>query len=258
MTWPTTVDALRSWLVGWPDPPWLMSGQTVTVWFEPPADLSQRLLGADFASTARPRRPARLRFYDVSFTGSSADSWQRDSSAGRFREAVFALPAEVKGIEGEVSTHMWTDDDTYLQWGREVFGWPLQRGEITLKGPLWSDGGNRGAADVKTVAGTASIEVAGPDDSPTSSQAASRGPWLTPRRVLATGSLGHGALEITAVEPLVVRPGERELVHATAGLSFTSGHPLHGLKIAPLRAEIHRGFELLVGSSVSVVTSWVM
>ncbi len=257
MTWPIAVDALRSWLVGWPDPPWLMSGRTVTVWFEPPAALSQHLLGTDFASNEEPRRPARLRFYDVSFTGSSADSWQREYSTGHFREAVFAVPASVKGIEGEVSTHMWTDDDTYLQWGREVFGWPLQRGEITLTGPLWSDGGNQGAAELRTVAGTASIEVSGPDTGPNTGQG-SRGPWLTPRRVLPTGSLGRGVLEMTAVEPLIVVPGRRELVHATAEVSFTVGHPLHGLEIAPSRAEIHEGFELLVGSSVSVVTSWVV
>jgi hypothetical protein len=257
VNWPIAVDPLRSWLTGWPDPPWLMTGQTITVWFEPPPELSQRLLGTDFASTGGPPRRARLRFYYVSFTGSSADSWQRDGSTGHFREAVFALPAELKGIEGEVSTHMWTDDDTYLQWGREVFGWPLQRGEITLTGSLWSDGGNQGAAAVRTLAGTASIEVSGLDAGPNTDQATSSGPWLTPRRVLPTGSVGRGTVEVTAVEPVVVTPGTRELVHATAEVSFTDGHPLHGLPIAPLRAEVHRGFELLVGSAVSVVTSWV-
>jgi hypothetical protein len=171
---------------------------------------------------------------------------------------VFALPAEVMGIAGEVSTHMWTDDDTYLHWGREVFGWPLQRGEITLSGPLWSDGGNHGAAHVKTPAGDASLEVVGPAHGSAPSPGTPSMPWLTPRRVLASGSLGHGTVEITAVEPVVVRPGERELIHATAAMSFARGHPLHGLEIAPLRAEVHRGFELLVGSSVSVVTSWVI
>jgi hypothetical protein len=163
----------------------------------------------------------------------------------------------VHDIQGEVSTHMWTDDDTYLQWGREVFGWPLQRGEIALSGPLWTDGGNRGTAQVVSVAGTASIEVSGADPGRTTSQAVSGGPWLTPRRVLPTGALGRGALEMTAVEPSVVTAGTRESVHATAVLSFADGHPLHGVEIVPLRSEIHRGFELLVGSSVSVVTSWV-
>jgi hypothetical protein len=63
-------------------------------------------------------------------------------------------------------------------------------------------------------------------------------------------------VEITAVAPEIVRPGVRTAVEAQGELSFQEGHPLHGVSLPPVHAEVHQDFELLVGSNVSVVTSW--
>lgn len=253
------VEALRNWLGGWPDSPWLMTGRSVTVWFAEPYGLSALLLGPGLAPDDSGDRLSRLRFYCVDYSGRSADSWQRDESSGRFREAVVALPASAGGVDGEVSTHMWTDSEVYLKWGREVFGWPLQLAGIELTGPLWEGAGNVGEAIVRTNHGTAAISVSGLGTRSEASAAAevSAAPvWLTPRRVIPSGSGERGSIEVAAVRPEVLSPGVHDAAMAVAYISFESGHPLHGIEVVPIRAEIHRDFRIVVGASVSVVRSW--
>jgi hypothetical protein len=254
MTWTAAVAPLRRWMTGWPDPPWSMTGRTVTLWFETPTALAFELLGERLVDPDH-TRPSRLRFYDVEFAGRSGDSWQEHSMTGRFREAVVALPARCAQVTGEVSTFMWTESETYLTWGRELFGWPLGLSDIDLTGPLWDGSGDQGQAVMGSGAGRAALTVLG-RAATTSPSPLAPPVWLTPKRVLDLASDGQERVEITAVVPEIVRPGVRIAVEAQGELTFTEGHPLHGISMRPVHAEVHHDFELVVGSNVSVVASW--
>src|SRR6185312_12428778 len=104
LNWPADLQALTTWLPGWPDPPWQMRGTTVTAWFVPPRPLLDSVLGP-LCDDTDPRRLARVRFYDVEFAGQSRNA--SVPAQGRFREAVVAFPARVADLIGEVSAFMW-------------------------------------------------------------------------------------------------------------------------------------------------------
>jgi hypothetical protein len=254
--WPSYLLPLRRWMTGWPDPPWIMSGTTVTVWFEPPEFLLSALLGDTFADHDNPGRLARVRFYDVVFSGHGTERRDDSNLDGSFREAVVAVPARAHDVTGEISTYMWTDSQAYLTWGREVFGWPLQAGAFELDGPLWSGAGVTGSALARSPNGTIAVSIsaaASPAPSP-----AEAGPvtWLTPRRLLYPAGPYRETVQITAIVPQVITAGSRLAVDATAKLSFGAGHILSSVAVQPVRSEIHRDFELLVGSTAEVIHSW--
>ena len=55
---------------------------------------------------------------------------------------------------------MWADDEAYTTWGREVFGWPILRGEFTFEGTIWDSplaAGAPGSAMLQASAGRASL-----------------------------------------------------------------------------------------------------
>lgn len=256
MTGRGTTEPLRRWLGGWPDPPWLMSGQTVTAWFHPPEELSSMLLGTEFRARSHHPQPCRLRFYDVDFESAAADSWQREPRSGHFHEAVVAIPGRCGDIDGEISAFMWTDSDAYSRWGREIFGWPLLAGQVEMAGSVWEGSGSQGTATLRCESGTATITVRGLGSSPAADTAAQPSIWLTPRRVVRFDPGFTDAIQMTAVTPELRRRGTTVNVDADMELSFTGDHPLAGLEFEPAGAQLHRGFQIVVGSSVRTVASW--
>jgi len=262
---------IRKWLFDWPDAPWLMTGTTATAWFAPSPELLAAVLGTRLRDVAHPDRLARIRFYDVGFAGATAEGYL-GHDAGRFREAVVAFPSSVGDVQGEISTFMWTDSDAYQEWGREGFGWPLRRASFVLSGPLWTqahDHGESSAGDGFEAQGVATAEFEGgsislsvDDFEGWRGSGASPEPspgiplWITPRRVTPSDRSEPSVIEITAVEPRVLKPGIRRNVRAAGSVEMEAGHPLHGLLPDIVTAEVHTGFELEVGRSVRVLERW--
>lgn len=99
--------------LAWCDPPWLITGRTITAWFPVP----RAVLGASLPRSLRRAGEeswARLRFYDARFE--ACDALQGAPLAprtGAFREAVVAFPAASGGHEGDATMFMWADDEPY-------------------------------------------------------------------------------------------------------------------------------------------------
>jgi hypothetical protein len=74
--------------------------------------------------------------------------------------------------------------------------------------------------------------------------------------VVPSDSYEPPRVEINAVSPRVIRAGWRRPIAASIALSFRAGHPLSGLQPQPIRAELHSGFEIAVGESVTVLGSY--
>lgn len=251
--WPAELEALATWLPGWPDAPWRMRGTTVTAWFVPPGPLAESLLGP--LRDADPHRTARIRFYDVEFAGSQRSV----STAGRghFREAVVAFPARSGELIGEVSTFMWTDSETYLTWGREVFGWPLRRAIFDLAGQAWRSGSGGGTGRATFQGGEIAIEFSNLASARDVMLVPGSGTWITPRMIIPSAPPIRPRIEINAVEPRTLVPGARRPVKANLQLSFPAGHPLHNLAPVITCAELHSGFEIIVGETIRTLATYV-
>jgi hypothetical protein len=250
--WPAELEALATWLPGWPDAPWRMRGSTVTAWFAPPPPLARSLLGP--LCDAGPGRVARVRFYDVEFTG--AQHPPGTPGYGRFREAVVAFPARSGEVIGEVSAFMWTDSETYLTWGREIFGWPLRNAAFHLTGAAWRSGTGEGTGSATFDGGRITIEFSDRASAPDVPSVAGEGTWITPRMVIPSGPASPARIEINAVEPRVLMPGARRPVAANLQLAFATDHPLHKLAPAVTRAELRSGFEIVVGEKIHTLSTY--
>ncbi|MGH3274633.1 MAG: acetoacetate decarboxylase family protein [Streptosporangiaceae bacterium] len=239
----------------WGDPPWFMSGVSVTAWFETAPDAVAALVSPAFEPVPGAAGvPTRLRFYRIDFEPRDGDAAFRHQMAGQFLEAVIAFKGRIAQADGEYSAYMWTDSDRYLAWGRENFGWPLVRGDIELSGTLWQDGGTETGSTCRlSIPGlTATLEVTGDraDD-------VSPGPgpnWLTPRRILFPGDGGPERRDLLVIRPEVVRPGRfthrdgHVRLDASPGTWPASLAPLGGVQIHALE-----GFRICVGHDVSTV-----
>jgi hypothetical protein len=236
----------------WSDPPWILEGRVATAWFTIARDRLATFLSADLlprGGTGAVR--ARVRFYDVRF---HADG-QPGSSAGRFREAVVAFASSVGSVDGEVSLFMWTDDDTYMLWGREIFGWPLERAAMDLQGPLWSEGALgdaiSGVSTARCSHGELGLRIDEGRLAPASPSAAAI--WITPRRVLRRAGLDGDTREVLLVRPQMLDAGRRYEASGSAWLSFSAGHPLAGIEVAAPTFEVVDGIRIRVGADVDVV-----
>jgi hypothetical protein len=253
LNWPADLQALTTWLPGWPDPPWQMRGTTVTAWFVPPRPLLDSVLGP-LCDDTDPHRLARVRFYDVEFAGQSRNA--SVPAQGRFREAVVAFPARVADLIGEVSAFMWTDSDTYLTWSREAFGWPLRRAGFDLDGGVWDGSTDTGTGRATFADGAITIEVTGPGPEAALEPVPGSSTWITPRMIIPSDPSAPGQIEINAVTPRLVTPGAERPVRVRAQLSLPAGHPLHGLDPAIVRAELRTGCELVVGETVTTLRAY--
>jgi hypothetical protein len=245
--------------VAWSDPPWILEGRVATAWLAVERTQVAQLLSPDIlprGSEAKVRM--RIRFYDVAFN--ARDAGTKGVSSGRFREAVVAFVSSVGSIDGEVSLFMWTDDDSYMAWGREIFGWPLMRAQFDFEGPLWSAealSGSRadaprisGVSKASLAAGSLGIRIA---EGSLSTGGVSAATWITPRRVLRRAGLDPETREVLLVRPEVLEPGQKYEARGEAWLAFQPDHPLAAIRVERPSFEIIDGFRLKVGAEVSVV-----
>jgi hypothetical protein len=238
----------------WADPPWIMSGTSLTAWFEAPVAAVGALLSPAFEPlTGASGVPARLRFYQVDYEPRDGGADFRRRMAGSFREAVIAFKGRIAGHEGEYSAYMWTDCEPYLCWGRENFGWPLVRGDIKLTGHLWGGPVEAGTHCQLRVNGfTCALDLNGPpgEDMP----GAPGSSWLTPRRILFPGGSEPERRDVLLVRPAVLETGRltRRAGHlrldAPAGSWIASLAPVGGVEIHALEE-----FRICVGADVSTV-----
>ena len=119
----------------WPPPPWIMSGTVLTAWFDLPREQVARLISSSLLPSSGTLGPSRLRFYELDY---HAESDTTPDAGGSFREAVVGLPAAYQSTVGEISAHIWSDSDTYMHWGRDMFGWPILRAPVHLNGAIWT------------------------------------------------------------------------------------------------------------------------
>ena len=238
----------------WADPPWIMSGTSVTAWFETPVAAVAALLSPAFEPlTGAAGVPTRLRFYQIDYEPRDGGAEFRRRMAGRFREAVIAFKGRIAGHEGEYSAYMWTDCASYLYWGRENFGWPLVSGDIELTGHLWEGpGGAETHSQLRARDFIYTLDLDGPtaEDMP-----AVPGPsWLTPRRILFPGGSEAERRDLLLVRPAVLEAGRftrragRVRLDASAGSWITSLAPFGEVDIHALE-----GFRICVGDDVSTV-----
>jgi hypothetical protein len=251
------------WRDPWPspqtpyyDPPWLMRGRAATAWFQAPWDVATATLSPALLPEAAPRVKARLRFYDLEFEAPfPSRELPLAERRGRFREAVVAFHAKHADLDGEVSTFLWTDSNTYQCWGREVFDWPIGRGDLTLEGPLWNEPispGSSGTAHVTErfgIAGLLDVRVV-----ETAARGTPSGLWLTPRRVLHAAGAEGETRELLVVHPEVRNPGRAYVGTGRVHFDFEAPHPLAELgDLDDVAIEIADGFELLIGSKVDAL-----
>jgi len=258
-------DPRPSWRNPWPspqtpylDPPWLMRGRAVTAWFDVPWDAVASVMSPDLMPAPAPTVRGRLRFYDMRFEGPREHNHGLAPREGQFREGVVAFAARGAELDGEVSLFLWTDSITYLMWGREVFGWPIGLGEITLTGPLWTDttvegsSGDASLADQWGSAGLTNVTVTHRADAGTPS-----GHWLTPRRVLHAAGCDGETRELLVVRPAVRSPGTTWSGTGEVVFDFSPEHPLYVLNALDAHGdfEVADDFELQVGGDVLVAAS---
>jgi hypothetical protein len=171
-----------------------MEGTVVTAWFHAEPSALAKLAHPDFPP-ASDGRQARIRFYQIEA--------QADGRSVPFREAVVAYKTEFSGVKGELSALMWTDSLPYLAWGREVFGWPLQLGDVQLVSGLW--GGDRASSadcrigDLSLTSVLIGEELAGNTSGPPI--------WITPHRVVDAIDPQAETRRVYAVRPRVMKPG---------------------------------------------------
>jgi Acetoacetate decarboxylase (ADC) len=238
----------------WADPPWIMSGTSVTAWFETSAAAVAALLSPAFEPLAGAAGvPTRLRFYQIDYEPRDGDAEFKRRMAGSLREAVIAFKGQIAGCRGEYSAYMWTDCESYLCWGRENFGWPLVIGDIELAGRLWSDSDALGTQCQLGAHGfTYALDLHG---STSEEMPISPGPsWLTPRRILFPGGSEPERRDVLVVRPAVLQAGR--FTRRTGSIRLDAPADSWISSLAPLgEVDIHvlEGFRICVGEDVSTV-----
>lgn len=116
-------------------PPWHMAGRTLALWFRlADPDEARRHVPASLAMEADPIVRARL--WDLVHDAGSGADLQDDPSGAtapiRVAEAVVAFPVSFGPVSGDYTAHMYANDPVYTAFGREVMGWPLRAGDVTL------------------------------------------------------------------------------------------------------------------------------
>jgi hypothetical protein len=229
-----------------------LEGRVATAWFAIDRARVATFLSSDLMPDGNADRiRARVRFYDLAFR----DERGPDEASGRFREAVVAFVSSVGTVNGEVSLFMWTDSDTYMLWGREAFGWPLERATMDFGGALWRDETLGPSANGRSVAHCAAGELGLQIGELTAAPAApaTGAIWITPRRILRRAGLDGDIREVLLVQPEVIEPGRRYAAQGRAWLSFAAGHPLAGVEVTAPTIDVVDGIRLRVGGNVDVV-----
>ena len=226
-----------------------MSGTVLTAWFDLPREQVASLISPCLVPRSGQLGPSRLRFYELEYHSESAS--EAAAASGRFREAVVGLPATHESTVGEISAHMWSDSDTYMHWGRDVFGWPILRAPVQLDGQIWTGDlqpNSIGTASLELPDGSrAAISVDGVEEElPPPTVAA----WITPRLI---ASPIEERRELLVVRPTFLSTGHRVRVTGTVELAFREPHPLAALQPTNTRIEMSTGITIRVGDEVELL-----
>ncbi len=119
--------------------PWRLCGRVFTIWYHlaDPAE-GRRQVPPPLEAPENPL--CRARFYELNMDAGYGDELVAlNPEQSQFFEAVIAIECSYQGIQGDCSVHMYSDNATYIAWGREVIGWPLKQGKITMTRP-WKPG----------------------------------------------------------------------------------------------------------------------
>jgi len=117
-------------------PPWHMTGRTIAIWYKAadPGEVRRHIpqhLRVDDDPIVR------ARFWDMRHDAGLGDAWPAHyPEQPTFREAVVAFPVHVNGELADYPTYMYSDDPTYVAFGRETMGWPVRMGAIDVSPPL--------------------------------------------------------------------------------------------------------------------------
>lgn len=236
--------------VAWQDPPWLLSGRSVTAWFAVSSDVARRVVPSELLPEGAPTVQARLRFYELDFRAVSPSSPIAPTS-GHFMEATIGFAAEAAGIRGDISQFMWTDSDAYMAWGREAFGWPLSRGTFELGGELWSGAnplGTSGSCRLLDRFGSSTLVVNRVRDRIAADLPEVK--WFIARRTLHWTTRATSVPELLLVRPRFEEPPARYAADGRASIDFNPPHPLHGIEILEAEVEVLDRIRLLVGGDV--------
>jgi hypothetical protein len=252
MTRPGATEVWPTPHAAWHDPPWLLSGRSVTAWYSVPWEIVEKAVCRELLPPPAPTVRARLRFYDLNFMALSGVSGGASAPAsGHFREATIGFTARGSNIDGDVSQFMWTDSDTYMAWGREAFGWPLRRGAFELRGSLWDQTDlvdAAGSCRLLDPAGVLTLII-----HQVGEKLVAEPPhtvWFVPRRLLQLAGIDGEKREILVVRPIFRRPPARYRASGRAAIDFDGPHVLNGIYIDSPEFEITDGIELEVGSQV--------
>jgi len=244
--WPSATEA-------WMDPPWLMTGRSLTAWFMAPWDCVEASLSPDLLPDHAPSVRVRLRLYDLAYAALSEDRpGVTAPRSGRFREAVFGVPARSGDVVGEVSVFMWADGGDYIAWGREVFGWPVLHGSFELDGAFW-DGDAARATSARMSSAAGSVALADVRLDAGNDVGSPAGVWLTPRRRLERAGLDDDSRDVLVVRPDVRRPGQLSSGTCRVVVDLESTHPFGSLSTIDAEVVGAAGFEIVVGANVDVI-----
>lgn len=238
----------------WADPPWILSGTSITAWFETDLVTVEKLVSPSFKCAIGDKGViTRLRFYDIAFEPRDGSAEFKKKMSGRFKEAVIAFKGSFADIDGEFSAFMWTDDDVYMGWGREIFGWPLIRSNIRLNGTHWGNPSSEGTISrVTSDDFDLSLTI---DESPGEEQALGQGAnWLTPRRFLFLSEDEAERRDLNVVRPTILEVGNFFVHNGEVSCKINPNSIIAGLN--PLMKPIihrHSGFKICVGDNVKTI-----
>lgn len=120
----------RSSLYG--PPPWHMSGRLLTIWYRPanPEALQQFVMPPLSIPTDA---LCRVRFWELMHDAGRGNALPSDTPAQtRFCEAVLAIDVQYEAMRGDYSVNIYANEPTYVAWAREVIGWPVKMGQVSL------------------------------------------------------------------------------------------------------------------------------
>jgi hypothetical protein len=240
--------------MAWQDPPWLMTGRSVTAWFWVPWETAQKVLPIELLPPASPTVRARLRFYDLEFSASSESAGAFAPKSGRFYEATIGFGAQAGSVLGDISQFMWTDSDTYMSWGRDAFGWPLTRGAFEFHGSFWErtdPEGTSGSCRLLDRAGSMTLIVERVNE-----RISTQMPqivWLIARRTLHWTGIAREGRELLVVRPKFQQAPVRYRAGGRASMDFDAPHALHGVSVTDAEIEVLDEIRLEVGGDVEEV-----
>jgi acetoacetate decarboxylase len=229
-------------------PPWKMRGRTLALWYRL-ADPEEARRHVPAAVEMEDDPVVRARFWDMEHDALIVGA-EGERPWRRFREAVVAFPVRYGEVSGDFPTYMYADDVTYVLFGREVMGWPVRDGVISvdaepdggpaagvrLAGRLERDGQTVMSAEI-TLTGE---EVAVDDSTPPR--------WLAAKVITDVAGPRAAVAQLVATGP--ERIHERRIWAADARLSFgeAPGDELHYLEAREIvMAQYWSGIRLTIG-----------